>query len=611
MRRLLRIGDLVLPPDTVTSTIIAFGGKGSGKTVFGAVLAEELAAANLRWAWLDPLGVGYGLRYAENGSGKGVECLILGGAHGDIPISPDAGAAVADIVVEELGNVLVDFSRKPSGEMWGIGEKIRFATAYARRLFQRQGDLVGGKRRAPLMQFLDEGARYVPQTVPAGNPGLAESVSAWQQLVEEGRNVGIGVCVLTQRSARISKDVAELADAMFAFRTVGPRSLGAVLDWLGDHVERHRLKELSAEVRKLPRGSALVVSPGWLEVEKVIAIRMRRTFDSSATPKPGERPRHVRGDGAKPNLERIRAKMAEVIERAKQDDPKALRAEVAVLKKELEKAQAQLLEAPLERTRAKWAAPKLEPWEVVVDGRNLKEILETAEALENSASHFGAHLHELRTAVTVAHSAVRRARQTGPAALAKRLERANPAPTPANVTRPRKPENPQPAALVRASQRSFRRAEEKEISDTPTAPERRLLTAMAQYGRAIEVKRLAIRSGYTVNGHFHNTLGGLRTKAWAEGRGNVSITEAGRVALGDYEQLPTGQALFDYWKAKLPKPEGALLDVLRSGEEITTADLAQRAGYTVNGHFHNTLGHLRSLELVFGRGSVRISEELL
>jgi hypothetical protein len=155
----LRVSDdLYLPLDTVTSTIVVYGSKGMGKTVFGAVLAEELTRARLRWAWLDPLGVGWGLRHSADGAGPGVECLILGGVHGDIPIFPDGGSAVADVVVDEDVNVLIDFSRKPAGEMWGVGEKIRFVTAYARRLFQRQGDIVQGKRREPLFQILDEAA---------------------------------------------------------------------------------------------------------------------------------------------------------------------------------------------------------------------------------------------------------------------------------------------------------------------------------------------------------------------------------------------------------------------------------------------------------------------
>lgn len=583
MRRLLRIGDLVLPPDTVTSTLIAFGGKGSGKTVFGAVLAEELSSAGLRWAWLDPLGVGYGLRYAENGSGKGVECLILGGAHGDIPISPDAGAAVADIVVEEPGNVLVDFSRKPSGEMWGIGEKIRFATAYARRLFQRQGDLVGGKRREPLMQFLDEGARYIPQVVPAGNPGLAESVSAWQQLVEEGRNVGIGVCILTQRSARISKDVAELADAMFAFRTVGPRSLDAVLDWLGDHVEKGRVKELSAEVRKLPRGSALVVSPGWLEVEKVVAIRMRRTFDSSATPKPGERPRHVRGDGAKPNIERIRAKMTEIIERAKQDDPKALRAELALLKKELERAKS----AKPAATPVKDApAPKLGEFEIAVDGRHLKKIVEACEAFEAQAESFEKPLRELRLAANLAHGAVRHARQTGPAALAKRLAKAS-LPSSSAASKPAT------AAVVREVVRDLLKTSEdvylpkygknplKEKTDDKTLPkgERTVLIAIAQHPDGVTREQITQLTGYkrsTRDLYIQH----LRADGFVDE--DLRATDAGREALGpDFDPLPTGHALYEYWIDRLSRGEASVLEKVacRYPEIVPREEISDATGY--------------------------------
>ncbi|HMJ55684.1 MAG TPA: hypothetical protein VK540_26595, partial [Polyangiaceae bacterium] len=332
----LRISpDFPLPVDTVTSTMVVYGGKGMGKTVLGAVVAEELAAAKLRWSWLDPLGVSWGIRHSADGKGRGVECLILGGPHGDIPIEPEGGAAVADVVVEESVNVLIDFSRKKSGEMWGVGEKIRFVTAYARRLFQRQGDLIGGRRREPFMQFLDEAARYIPQNIPASNVGLSECVGAWQQVAEEGRNIGLGVCFLTQRSARISKDVAELADAMFAFRTVGPNSLGAVLDWLGEHVERARIKELGALVRQLPRGSALLVSPGWLNIERVVRIRMRETFDSSATPKPGERLRSAKGDGAKPDIAKISERMAATIERQKTEDPKELRRRIAELEREV------------------------------------------------------------------------------------------------------------------------------------------------------------------------------------------------------------------------------------------------------------------------------------
>jgi hypothetical protein len=322
-------GELAFPIDFVTSTTVVYGAKGMGKTNLGSVLAEELAAAGLRFSILDPVGVWWGLRHALDGKRPGIEILILGGIHGDIPIEPTGGAVVADLVVDEHVNVLIDISRHSNGSMWSIGERIRFVTDYCKRLYQRQGE-----RRRPIMQFIDEAARFIPQMVRKNEDNVALCMGAIAVLVEEGRNVGIGVTLLTLRSARLNKDVAELADCMIAFRTVGPNSIGAVLDWLGEHVELVRVRELGAVVRKLPVGSALVVSPGWLDFEGVVPFRARRTFDSSKTPKPGQEVR-ASGPGAKPDLTKYQTLMAETIERQKENDPKALKKTILELERQL------------------------------------------------------------------------------------------------------------------------------------------------------------------------------------------------------------------------------------------------------------------------------------
>src|SRR5207249_2757168 len=125
-------------------------------------------------------------------------------------------------------------------------------------------------------------------------------------------------------------------DCMIAFRTVGPNSRRAVLDWLGEHVEKERLKDLDEKVRALPRGAALVVSPGWLEYEGVVPMRARQTFDSSATPKAGKE-RRPSGKGAKPNLAKYQQRMAATIEKAKADDPRALKRQIADLTRQLQR----------------------------------------------------------------------------------------------------------------------------------------------------------------------------------------------------------------------------------------------------------------------------------
>ena len=582
MKKTLHVSDkLSLPTDTVTSTIIAYGGKGMGKTVLGAVVAEELHACGLRWAWLDPLGVGYGIRHSADGKGPGVECLVLGGVHGDIPIDPGSGAAVADVVVDESCNVLIDFSRKPSGEMWGVGEKIRFVTAYARRLFQRQGSLVGGHRREPLFQILDEGARYIPQNVPAGNPGLAECVSAWQQFVEEGRNIGLGLMVLTQRSARINKDVAELVDAMFAFRTTGPNSLDAVIDWLGTHVESKRAKALAEEVRKLPQGSALVVSPGWLNTEKVVAIRMRHTFDSSSTPRPGERPKSARGPGAKPNLERIRERMAENVEKAKADDPKALRLRISELEKLLSK---KLPISPVE-------VP------VPVDWKWLNR--EVDAAIEGLAK---------RITNALVDSEVLNTNRKGAKASTQFDSDAIPKATPRAAAR-RPPGRVTSTPRVQADS-----ARDPSIGNSGLG---RLMIALAQRPAGLSRRSLGLRAGLSAkSGTFATYLGRARSAGWVDGKSELRITDSGISALGHYDPLPTGSELFDYWVAEVGSDSGAarMLRTLFDAypEALSRSDLAEGAAISpASGTFATYLGRLRGLELIEGKSEIRLSGELV
>jgi len=326
----LNIGkDFQLPADAATQTLVVYGGKGMGKTNLAAVLCEEMAHAHVRFSLLDPVGVSWGLRHSADGKGPGIDPLILGGRRGDIPIEPTAGAIVADLVADESVNTIVDISSKKSGELWGAGEKIRFAADYATRLFSRQGE-----RREPLMQLIDEAGRFVPQQIPHGAVDIARCVGAIEQLVELGRNVGVGVTLITQRSARMNKSVSELAECMIAFRTVGPRSIAAILDWFGEHIPKERWNDLVKNIRALPIGRALVVSPGWLEFEGEVQVRMRRTFDSSATPKPGQHQKHV-GKPAQPDLIKYQERMAATIEKAKENDPRELWKKIADLEQKL------------------------------------------------------------------------------------------------------------------------------------------------------------------------------------------------------------------------------------------------------------------------------------
>jgi len=558
---------LALPPDTVTSTLVIYGGKGMGKTNLGAVIVEELARQHLHWAVLDPLGVWWGLRHSRDGKGPGIECLILGGAHGDIAIEPTAGAVCADLVVEEAANVIVDFSRAPSGRVWSIGEKIRFVTEYAVRLFERQGELIGGRRRPPMIQILDEAARYIPQSYPAGALDLARCAAAWNQIVEEGRNFGLGVGLITQRSARMAKSVSELADVMFAFRTIGPNSIDAIIDWLGEHVPKERWKSMIEQLRMLPRGSALVVSPGWLQFEGIVPIRMRETFDSSATPGHGEAMSEPRG-GAKPDLDQYRARMAATIERAKADNPAALRAEIVQLKKQL--AAKESASAGLDRA----AAEKM-VHEALLQGIKV-ERAKWYQRLLRAKDDVGVVFEWVDENLTFA------AEDSG----------AGSSFSPSNESAKHEPprefhhrDGSRGGAPVRREPIVDQSATRREpIAGSSALPvgERRVLTAIAQAIDGADREMLTVLTDYKRSSR-DTYIQRLREKGLIEVSGNdLRATEGGIAALGaDFSPLPTGGALRELWLGRLPSGERTLLEaIVKEHPEIVSRDfLSECTGY--------------------------------
>jgi len=578
--------DLSLPLDAVTSTLVVYGGKGMGKTNLASVLVEEFAACGLRFAVIDPMGVWWGLRHSADGKGAGIELVILGGIHGDLPIDPTSGALVADLVVDEDASVIIDISRRPDGSMWSISERIRFVTAFAKRVYQRQGE-----KRRPLNLVVDEAARFAPQIVRQGESEVAACMGAIAVIVEEGRNVGIGVTLVTQRSARLNKDVAELADCMIAFRIVGPNSMRAVLDWLGEHVDKGRLKEIGQQLRELPRGSALVVSPGWLEFEGIVPMRKRETFDSSATPKPGQQVR-ASGPGAKPDLAKYRERLAEVVERAKADDPKALRARIAELEKQVAKGTPAVAPAPPKVIEK----PILDPALV----RTLKGTIDSLERITVSIpDQLNAVTHELAAVKKALHVAEAWTRQPN-------IRAVSPSP---NV-RPG-------SAIARApAQRPQNiRANIRVAGDDCTLPvgEAATLAALIQYPDGLDRSQLTVLTGYKRSTR-DSYIARLRERGFVITSGDrVLATADGCAAMPDAQPLPTGHALQDYWIQRLPSGEGTILAKLL---EVMGANLSRDVISESTGFKRSTrdsyLSRLAAKQLVVdvGRGLVKASPTL-
>lgn len=568
MTRLRLSDDLTLPLETITQTLAILAIKGAGKTNTGVVLAEEFLKKGLQVVIADPVGVWWGLRSSRDGRDAGLHIVIIGGEKGDVPLEAAGGALVADLIVDERISAVLDLS------LLRKGDQTRFMTDFAERLYHRKGRQ---SERSPLHLILDEADAFAPQRPMHGQERM---LGAIDEIVRRGRARGLGVTLITQRSAAINKDVLTQIEILVAMRTISPQDRKAIEAWIEVHGTLEQQKELMASLPSLPRGTAWIWSPAVLDVFQKVKVRQRETFDSSATPKVGDKivaPKRF----AEVDLEGIRAKMAETIEKAKADDPKALRGRISELEAELRKAQAaktavETKEVPVFTEGDKAALAVLTDNIDHLIHHKVKELVEKLE-------EFRGMLSPILSKVIVASR---------------------------NQLIPSRPLTPAP----RPSGAPARPSPEGGTAKLPGG-ERKILTVLAQYHQGRTKVQIAILTGYAVTGGaFNNYLGALRSKGFVESAGEqIGITFEGLAALGTYEPLPIGRALLEYWLGQLGKAERTILQELANEypHSMSKEDLAARTCYEVKGGgFNNALGKLRTLELIHGKHELKAAEEL-
>ncbi len=268
MKTELVIGEgFSLPLDAITETFGIVAKRGSGKTHLGVVMIEEMAAASLPFVAIDPLGVLWGLRASKEGTGPGIDIVIFGGRHGDIPIGLKSAAYVADFVIAKRRPVLLDLSE------FGTEEREEFVATFLGRLYEQNSE--------PLHVFIDEADLFAPQKNRGAHKPM---IRAMNDLVRRGRARGLGVTMITQRPAVIDKDILTQIEVLLVLRMTAPQDIDAIEGWVERNARAEILNPILASLPSLPRGSGYLWSPGWLERFERVSIRDRRTYDSSATP---------------------------------------------------------------------------------------------------------------------------------------------------------------------------------------------------------------------------------------------------------------------------------------------------------------------------------------
>src|SRR2546425_5150719 len=567
--------NLALPLDAITQKFAFLGRSGAGKTYGAGKFVEELLDAGAQVVILDPIGNWYGLRLAADGKSPGIPIPIFGGDRGDIPLLHTGGALVADLVVDKGISVVLDVHH------FRKHERKDFMTQFAEQLFHRKKS-----SRSPMHVVIEEAQVFVPQKAFKGEERL---LGAMEDLCKLGRNYGIGNTLISQRPQAVNKDVLNQTGTLFVFNMTGPQERKVMEGWIVE--QGVDMTEVVKDLPSLPNGTAYVWSPQWLGKFEKVQIGEKRTYDASATPVFGkvEKARAL----APVDLAQIQEAMQSRIEKAKENDPKELHRKIRELRAELktansftstgkrkieDRAEVIKLKAELREREKQWGeAFKAQNFIIVNLQKRLLQI---------------AHL----AAATGSPQPLNAPQALPPTEHHKKVI------SPVVSPPPRRPRanSHDPAA---------------ESGDPKLAGgQRKILKVLAHYPEGKPKVQVAILAGYGHRGGgFNNYLGGLRSAGYIQGDPDrLSITDAGLVALGDFEQLPTGVDLQNYWKSRLGGAQLAIFNYLVDHPgPVSKEDLAQATGYeATGGGFNNALGRLRMLELIQGRREVQASDVL-
>ena len=258
--------------------ISVLGIRGSGKSNTAGVIFEELLKNNYPMSIVDIEGEYFGLK-------EKYEVLVVGaGDSAEIEIDVDCAAEIAQVSMEKNIPVVLDLSGFLSDERNDI------LMEYLSSLWNLAGTL-----RRPYIIGIEEAHEFIPQGV---KNELKEMIA---RVALRGRKRGLGAIIVSQRSAKVDKDVLSQAGMLFLHRVVHEvdmRVYGELLPW-----KKSEVKEI---ISALDTGDCIYLNG---DTVLPIYVRERATFHAGFTPSLEA--------VSTPELKRVNESIIEAIERAR------------------------------------------------------------------------------------------------------------------------------------------------------------------------------------------------------------------------------------------------------------------------------------------------------
>lgn len=568
----------ILPLDLVTEATAIVATRGAGKSSTSVVVVEEAHREGVQSVILDRTGVYWGVRTSASGDGPGLPFYVLGGPHGDVPLEAHAGKIIADLVVDSGHSFVLDLSD------FSKGDAMKFAAAFLEHLYDRKA-----RTRTTTLVVIDEAHFYAPQTPRGGFKGdAAKLMGAMEDVVGLGRSRGLGVVLTTQRTQALNKAVLDLIETLLVMRMLSPRARVAVSEWIK---EKHEDDELGviASLDSLPTGSAWVWAPLRGILQKV-AIRRIRTFDSYATPRPGEA--RVEPTARKElDLDALGEQMRATVDRAKENDPGELQRRIKSLTAALARAESQ---SPRDDDEQVWEerfrergwhpstecapAPTLGDAEIRLAEQNVAAIEALARQVEALPPFLETNLRPLIDAMTKAPT--------------KSAPIVAPVP-PSNLRVPARV----PDISRNGQEETFLSSSQQKILNALAWFEAVGVPAARKVPLAAVAGVSAKSSGFRAN---VSTLSGMGMVFYPE-PGRVALTDAGRAAAVSPDIAPTAEGLQNAIYEMISGPQATLLRVLVDAYPgaLDRETLADRAGVSaLSSGFRANVSTLSGFELV-------------
>lgn len=405
----------------------------------------------------------------------------------------------------------------------------------------------------------------------------AENLSIhWAKtMATAGRSKGVRLVLVTQRTQALHNALLGSCDTLIAHRLTAPADQDPVVKWLKANTSKDVLEQVSGSLASLKTGEAWVCSGEAKLFERVHFPRIS-TYDNTATPTGDISTREIKT--AAVDQEKLRAMIGDAVEKAKADDPRELRKQLAEAQRMLvrqEKAIAEL------QARTPVGREKRIEVPVLKDGQlaRVEKLVERfGKALDVAMKQHAAICEPLQQLVSGVHAIRRQQEQPAPTNTPQRSS--------GSGVRP-----------IARTDRPAPRAVSRPVSiDTATSngnlggPELKILRALSELEAVglhpADKQQLGLMAGYTNvrSGGFSEPLGRVIGGGYATSpaTGMVAITDAGRAAVGEVSAPQTTEELQERLMAKLTGPEQKLLRALleRYPDRITKEELGAVCGYT-------------------------------